>query len=371
MTEDLQFDDQGLPVYPQVTLTNLSWLPARTILLVRAGSHAYGTSLPTSDLDYRGIAVAPRAYRDGFCKRFEQAEVKDPDLVVFSLPKIFALMADCNPNTIELLFVDEGDVLFCTSQGLLLRTHRAAFLSKRAVHRFRGYAMAQLKRIRTHKKWLLSPPDHQPSREEFGLPQRPLIPADQLAAAVAAVKKLVDSWEIDFTGLADSEVVYVQEQLHRHLADLHIGHDEKCNAAARLLGYDTNFIELLDRERHYSSAQTNWQQYQTWKAERNEKRSELEAKFGYDTKHAMHLVRLLRMCREILTTGEVLVKRPDAADLLAIRNGAWSYEQLLEWAEHEDQDLLEVAKQSPLPRSPDMNFLDTLCQTITRAMPDV
>jgi len=45
----------------------------------------------------------------------------------------------------------------------------------------------------------------------------------------------------------------------------------------------------------------------------------LEAKFGFDTKHAMHLIRLLRMAREILETGVVHVKRPDAEELSAIR----------------------------------------------------
>jgi predicted nucleotidyltransferase len=280
--DGMQFDERGLPIFPRDTLNSSPWLPERTILVVRAGSHAYGTSLPTSDRDYRGIAVAPKAYRDGFTKRFEQAEIKNPDVVIFNLPKFMSLAADSNPNILELVFVDESDVLLATEGGRLLREHRNAFLSKRAVHRFRGYAMAQLKRIKTHKKWLLSPPDHQPTREEFGLPQRTLIPADQLAAAQAEVKKMVDGWEIDFGGLADSEVVYVQEQIHRHLADIHVGRDEKANIAARLLGYDTNFIELLDRERRYQAAQNNWVQYQDWKENRNEKRSALEAQFGYD-----------------------------------------------------------------------------------------
>mgnify|MGYP001607055563 CR=1 FL=1 len=46
-------------------------------------------------------------------------------------------------------------------------------------------------------------------------------------------------------------------------------------------------------------------------------------------KHAMHLVRLMRMCKEILITCEVVVKRPDREELLAIRNGAWSYYKLI------------------------------------------
>ena len=61
----------------------------------------------------------------------------------------------------------------------------------------------------------------------------------------------------------------------------------------------------------------------------NVKRPELVEKHGYDTKHAMHLWRLLRMCAEILETGRVLVRRPDADELLAIRDGAWRYDAII------------------------------------------
>jgi len=44
---------------------NLTWLPERTIFMARHGSKAYGTSLPTSDEDFRGVAIAPREYTDG------------------------------------------------------------------------------------------------------------------------------------------------------------------------------------------------------------------------------------------------------------------------------------------------------------------
>jgi len=42
------------------------------------------------------------------------------------------------------------------------------------------------------------------------------------------------------------------------------------------------------------------------------------------------LVRLLRMCHEILTMGKVIVRRPDAEELLAIRDGVYTYDQLME-----------------------------------------
>ncbi len=71
-------------------------------------------------------------------------------------------------------------------------------------------------------------------------------------------------------------------------------------------------------------------------------------------KHASHVVRLIRLGEEILTEGIVRVKRPDAKELLAIRNGEWSYEQLLDFAEGKDKLIRETLyKTSHLPKTVD------------------
>ena len=71
-------------------------------------------------------------------------------------------------------------------------------------------------------------------------------------------------------------------------------------------------------------------------------------------------IRLMRMCREILEGKGVLVKRPDAEELLAIRNGLWTYDQLLEWADRQETELEALYKTSKLPNSPPVNELDKL-----------
>ncbi len=128
----------------------------------------------------------------------------------------------------------------------------------------------------------------------------------------------------------------------------------------RQLGFDDNFLAMLQSEKAYRAKKQEWDNYQGWLVNRNRARSELEAKFGYDTKHAMHLVRLLRMCREILETGNVTVKRPDRDELLAIRAGAWTYEQLVAWADAQDALMDDLYARSPLPRAPDVKALDAL-----------
>jgi predicted nucleotidyltransferase len=346
------------------------WLDARTIYLARHGSHAYGTALPTSDRDLRGIAVPPREYLLGCVHHFEQAEQKgDPDIVIFDLRKFMNLAADCNPNVLEILFVEPEDRLTVTPAAELLLAQRQLFLSKKARHTFSGYAMSQLKRIETHRRWLLDPPKAPPVRQDFGLPERSVLPKDQLAAAESLMRKQVDAWQLDLEPLDEASKIQFQDRLARALAEMSLaGEDAQVRSAGRLLGYDDNFLDLLDRERRYTAAARQWESYVTWVKTRNPARAELEARHGYDSKHGMHLVRLMRMCAEILTSGQVRVRRPDAEELLAIRRGAWSYETLMEWARKQDAELEACYKSSPLPHSPDRKAIDALCVRIVDSM---
>lgn len=80
-----------------------------------------------------------------------------------------------------------------------------------------------------------------------------------------------------------------------------------------------------------------------------------------DFKHAMHLVRLLRMGVEALRDEEIVVKRPDALELLEIRAGAWTYEEIVEYAEKMDKEVREVwYKKTSLPKHPDLKFAAAL-----------
>ena len=331
----------------------------------------------------RGVAIPPAAYFHGFLNRFEQADdveqiqvfldqltAAERDIstrtklegTVYDLRKFARLAADCNPNILDVIFCRDEEVRLCTPLGDRLRAGRDAFLSIKARHTYSGYAMSQLKRIRGHRKWLLDPPKKPPTRAEFDLPETTLLPREQLGAGAAAIRKKLDSWEIDFGDLSPSAILHLQERISETLAEQVGSADARWEGAARAVGLDANLIEVMDRERRYKAAHQGWKQYQAWKTNRNPARAALEARFGYDTKHAAHLVRLLRMGREILVTGQVNVWRGDldAGELMAIRDGAWTYDQLIENADGELAQFEHLEGSAVVPKTPDRKALDAL-----------
>lgn len=308
---------------------NVEWLNTQTIFLTLHGSHAYGLNTAESDKDYKGICVPPSKYYHGFLNKVEQVEGKDPDLVIYEIRKFFRLAADCNPSIIEVLWTDESEHIIVEDEFDGILEIRDKFLSKKARHTFSGYAVSQLKRIKLHRQWLLNPPTHQPTREEFGLSKDKKVSQSELGVAAA---------------MYDSEDKMIDAGLPRELVTLYV------------------------KERAYNSASMHWDQYQNWLTNRNPARAKVEAKYGYDCKHAMHLVRLMRMCEEILTGKGVIVKRPDREELMAVRNGEWKYDDLLQWSEDMDFKMHELYETSTLPHCPNKELLDSACQKIVESV---
>lgn len=297
-------------------------LKGHTILYGRSGSKAYGTNIEGSDDDFRGVAVTPWAMPFGFTRTFEQHVTKYPDATVFSLRKFFSLAAECNPNIVELLFTDREDLTLIRSPGHLLLDARDMFLSKKAKNTFSGYAHQQLSRIKTHRRWLLEPPKTQPDRKTFKLGETTKVSKSELGAF---------------------------EALLEEGKEVELSHD---------------VLSLFLRERQYQAAMREWEQYENWKRERNAGRAALEAEHGYDTKHGMHLIRLMRMCCEILRGEGLLVKRPDAKELVEIRMGAWSYDRLMEEANTLKVQSDVLSQLTKLPAEPDYAVLNQLCVTL-------
>jgi len=364
-------------------------LKEHTILLTVAGSRAYGMHTDESDVDLKGVAIPPAKYYTGMLHSFEQADNAESmavflDLLndeerrvvsetklegsVYEIRKFIKLAADANPNILDALFCRDEEVRYITPLGKKLRANRDIFLSAKAKYTFSGYAMAQLKRIKSHRKWLLDPPTHMPDRAEFDLLPETSIPKNQLMVAEAAIAAKLDSWEIDFLDMPEADKIYIQEQISSYLVEIECTRDVNWKSAARMLNFDENFMVILDKERKYNAAVTHWKQYNDWLRGRNKARAALEEKYGFDLKHGAHLFRLMTMATEILETGKVNVYRGgiDADKIISIRNGAMTYEDLIDWAEKQDAELTRIynTRIYAVPSQPPRKEIDELCQEL-------
>ena len=234
---------------------------------------------------------------------FEQWESEGGDHVVYSLVKFVRLALDGNPNIIETFYVEPEDRLWTHPLMEPLLEHRDRFLSRNVGLKFGRYAIGQLQKIARHHRWLTQRPPIKPTPEQFGA----------------------------------------------------------------VLSENSPKFPDTDQERAYRAAIKHHRDFQEWRRSRNPKRALLEEQFGYDTKHAMHLCRLLLMGVEILRDGQVKVRRPDAAWLRSIREGALTYQELLSWAQQAERELAQASLTSPLPEKPDVSWAETSVVAITQA----
>lgn len=365
-----------------------------TIYLVLAGSHAHGTARVDSDLDLRGVAIVPYTVRHSFRESFDQyegslthglaesielgAQAKGfslnsgkVEVTIFDVQKFIRLCVAANPNMLEILFADVEDWLFESPAWRAIHERRALFLSRKVCETYVGYAMAQLKRIKTHRAWLLQPPVRKPARKDFGLPENSTLSSDERNRIEEAIAFKLRSWGLDDLEMPSTTRIAIRGRLEEFWTAVLEGdagglEDDLRRKAAGSLGLSRQVTDILERERRYRAAQAHWQSYEKWKRERNPVRAELEARFGYDTKHASHLIRLMRSGLELVEAGELLVKRSDASELKSIRDGAMSYDQVVEEAQRLERQMREALEASPLPVKPDDEAIDGLLVRVLR-----
>lgn len=280
--------------------------PKGTLLLrVLHGSRSYGTHNEDSDFDYKGIFICHPLLKilDKSPEQFEE----NKDSVVYELNRFISLVKTANPTLLEILFTDPQNILFIRKEIQPLLEAKKLFLTKTCQASFCGYALSQLKRIKTHKQWLMNPILIKPERETF-YPK--------------GIKKIDKNIYDALNSLPEEEKVKESDYI----------------------------LQAFYAEKTYQNAMKQWQQYNEWKTSRNPARAELEAKFGYDAKHAMHLIRLLRMGLEIATDKDLKVLRPDADYLKEVRAGLYSYEEVVEKAENllEQVDIAYTNSNLPL-----------------------
>jgi len=89
-------------------------------------------------------------------------------------------------------------------------------------------------------------------------------------------------------------------------------------------------------------------------------RPEIEEKYGYDAKAAMHTLRLLYECKELLSEGTITLPRPERDFLIRVRTGKYSMEKVVAMAQKLFAECEEEARCSSLPERVDRAAISRL-----------
>jgi hypothetical protein len=354
---------------------DIKYVEEHTIFETAIGSQAYGINRPDSDIDKAGVMIPGQEYFLGL-EKFDQFQgYEEEDKVIYDIRKILSLMSQGNPNCMDLLFVPDRCIIKTTSYWEKIKKNRDLFISLRCKFTFSGYAASQIRRIRGHRAFLLNPITVCPKRSDFGLPEGTMFPTMQLKAVMSSALEYIQEHDrTEFVNELDRiygdyvvplfESFLIDKESLVALEWLQLGIKAQSKAFLQITNYvKEEYVEMAKKELEYYTAMKQFHQYQEWKKHRNKARAEMEAKFGFDPKHSAHLIRLLRMGKEILETGQINVDRTniDAEELKAIRNGAWTYDQVEEYAKKMDKELDVLYETSTLPKHPNMVKIKELC----------
>jgi len=96
------------------------------------------------------------------------------------------------------------------------------------------------------------------------------------------------------------------------------------------------------------------------KGQKNIHRAELEQKHGYDTKYAMHVIRLYGEAKELMEKGRITLPRPNRDELIEIRKGKYSLPEIQVMGRQLESEALAAQATSPLPDQIDREAISKL-----------
>ena len=387
------------------------------------GSHSQNLNGPDSDEDYGGVYFAPIETILGLGNDYQE-EISDEkhDETYHEFGKWMTLISKGNPNALESLFVPEqmvvGEVHHVIKKVL---ENRDKFISKEVVKALSGYAYNQIKKARGLGKKIVNPvterkdvldfcfvADKQGSKPvkeylaEHGLDQKYCglvnIPNMPHTYGVyydwAAYFKFenVDWYDLmpihdhEFTSMIIVKYPYASQIgncvgvpggdearkiLHRienkeffgYGGIVHPDEFDKSNEV-RLSsipkGEKPLFMMQYNKDA-YTCHCKEYREYKEWEENRNQKRYSKAVEAGYNQKNMCHCIRLLTMAKEISEGKGFNLWRTDDRDfLMGIKNGDYTYEYLIDYAEKLLADVEKNLPNSDLPDEVDKNFVNDL-----------
>ena len=257
------------------------------ILIGLGGSYAYGMNKDSSDLDIRGISLNKKE-EVLLGIDFEQVVDEKTDTTIYSFNKMIELLTKMNPNTCEILGLQDWQYFYLHPIGKELLENRKMFLSKICIHTFGGYASSQLRRMENKAARLVG----QAQNEEYIL---------------KSIKNAAYNFRYRYVPFGEDDSLR-----------LFTAPSNRDDMESEI------FMSINLRNYPLRDWTGMWNEMKAIVSSYNKIGKRNEKAISHDKlgKHCAHLLRLYMMCIDILEKEEIITYRTDEHDLLmSIRNG--------------------------------------------------
>ncbi len=375
---------------------------SKPLYLVVRGSHAYGTNIETSDTDYSGIFI--QSMDDILGNKYvEQINDDKNDTVIYEIRRFLELLGTNNPTVLELLNTPEDCVIYKDPIFDLILNDREKFITKICAKSLGGYAKQQISKAKGQNKkqnwekdkvtrkevldfvyviegeksipWKVWNEDYNYEEKFIGVVNVPNardiyavyydgvarnmfsenIPESDKNLLIKLKKELGEPMGFGYKGLVKTgEGVNVAESNQLRLSSIPKGEEPICVVTYNKDGYTQHC--------------NDYKSYQTWLEQRNESRWVDVQSHGQkiDGKNMMHCMRLIQMSREIAEGKGIIVRRPNAKELISIRRGEVDLQTLIDKVEKEIVEIDKLFEESSLPNSIDSSFINELIVKIRK-----
>lgn len=343
-------------------MINIEFLKQNNLLLFEAisGSKAFGLATEKSDTDIRGVYYLPKDIFYGL-EYIPQVADETNDVVYYEIGRFVELLLKNNPNILEVLATPEDCILY--KHPIMSELRLEDFISKLCKETFGGYASTQIQKARGLKKKIVNPIEKERKdildfcfilQDSSSIPSKLWLHNRNHRQEKCGLVKMPNS-----KGMF---ALFYDETDDKKYSGIFKNEDSNEVSLSSVPKGEKSEGYLFFNQGAYSEYCKEYKEYWKWIEERNADRYETNQKHGknYDSKNMMHTIRLLQSAIQIFETSSLNVRVENREELLEIKAGNYSYDNLIN---HADQLILKLNKLcsiSNLQEMPNSNKIEDI-----------
>lgn len=320
-----------------------------------SGSQMYGTNRPDSDVDHKGIFILPdEDFSDlNYTPDWEEVETgkfilengKECEMKFYELRKFLQMLEKNNPNSLEIFDIPDDCLIYKNPIiDAILLNHRK-FITKKSFLSFSGYAMEQT--AKAHGK------NKKQNWEKERFERKTILDFCYVSykQGTIPVKEWFSNTRFKGKDLDQSQFGLVKLPHTHHNYGVYLGdgcrgmvNDNETSTSLRVSEVPIDAVPisvLMFNESAWMLHCDEYRSYQDFLNNRNEARW-VDVK-GHDQKidgkNMLHMQRLINMATDIALGKGIISRRPEAVELLKIRKGEVSLQELLDTCDNKLKDL--------------------------------